>query len=82
LSDAFEAGTGVFTSRTAAPDSLKPTRLLEDIREERLPVVPVPSGREMNRRKLVAGGSVGLRNRTANGGGAEAEVVLPEAADR
>jgi transposase len=40
--------------KTGKEGALKPARLLEDTREGRLPVVPVPSGREMKRRKLVA----------------------------
>jgi transposase len=40
--------------KTDKEDSLKLAHLLEDCREERLPVVPVPSDREMGRRKLLA----------------------------
>jgi len=40
--------------KTDKEDALKLAHILEDFREERLPVVPVPSEREMNRRKLLA----------------------------
>ena len=40
--------------KTDKEDSLKLAHILEDCREERLPVVPVPSDKEMNRRKLLA----------------------------
>jgi hypothetical protein len=36
--------------KTGKEGALKPARLLEDTREGRLPVVPVPGGREMKRR--------------------------------
>jgi len=39
--------------KTDREDSLKLAHILEDYREERLPVVPVPSDKEMNRRKLL-----------------------------
>jgi transposase len=53
---------------TGKEDALKPARLLEDTREERPPVVPVPSGREMQRRKLAAAyrREQGNRNRAVN----------------
>jgi transposase len=41
--------------KTDKQDSLKLAHMLQDFQEERLPVVPVPSDREMERRKLVAG---------------------------
>ena len=40
--------------KTDKEDSLKLAHILEDIREERLPLVAVPSDREMMRRKLLA----------------------------
>jgi transposase len=40
--------------KTDKEDALKLAHLLEDCREERLPVVPVPSDKEMQRRKLLA----------------------------
>jgi len=40
--------------KTDKEDALKLAHILEDYREERLPVVPVPSDREMKRRKLLA----------------------------
>ena len=39
--------------KTDKEDSLKLAHILEDFREERLPVVPVPSDKEMGRRKLL-----------------------------
>jgi hypothetical protein len=47
-------------------DSLKLAHIIEDFREERLPVVPLPSGREMKRRKLL--GVTGGRGRAGTGG--------------
>ena len=41
--------------KTDKEDSLKLAHILEDFQEERLPVVPVPGDKEMNRRKLLAG---------------------------
>jgi len=41
--------------KTDKEDALKLAHLLEDCKEERLPVVAVPSDREMKRRKLLAG---------------------------
>jgi transposase len=54
--------------KTDKEDALKLARLLEDIREERLPAVPVPGGREMKRRKLTAAyrREQGSRNRAVN----------------
>jgi transposase len=43
--------------KTDKQDSLKLAHILQDFQEERLPVVPVPSDKEMERRKLVAGSS-------------------------
>ena len=40
--------------KTDKEDSLKLAHILEDFQEERLPVVPVPSDKEMHRRKLLA----------------------------
>ena len=39
--------------KTDKEDSLKLAHILEDFQEQRLPVVPVPSDKEMNRRKLL-----------------------------
>ena len=46
----------IYTSmkKTDKEDSLKLAHILEDCREERLPSVPIPSDKEMNRRKLLA----------------------------
>jgi transposase len=54
--------------KTDKEDALKLAHLLEDTREERLPVVPVPSEGEMKRRKLVAAyrREQGNRNRAIN----------------
>jgi transposase len=41
--------------KTDKEDSLKLAHILEDFNESRLPVVPVPSPKEMKRRKLLAG---------------------------
>lgn len=41
--------------KTDKEDALKLAHILEDFKEERLPVVPVPSEKEMERRKLLAG---------------------------
>ena len=41
--------------KTDKEDSLKLAHILEDFQEDRLPEVPVPSDKEMNRRKLLAG---------------------------
>jgi transposase len=41
--------------KTDKEDALKLAHILEDCKEERLPVVPIPSDKEMMRRKLVAG---------------------------
>jgi len=40
--------------KTDKEDSLKLAHILEDFQEDRLPVVPVPSDKEMQRRKLLA----------------------------
>jgi transposase len=40
--------------KTDKEDSLKLAHIVDDIREERLPLVPVPSDKEMNRRKLLS----------------------------
>jgi transposase len=40
--------------KTDKEDALKLAHILEDCREERLPVVPVPSDKEMQRRKILA----------------------------
>ncbi|MDR2484950.1 MAG: hypothetical protein LBD55_06110, partial [Treponema sp.] len=54
--------------KTGKEGALKSARLLEDTREGRLPVVPVPGGREMKRRKLAAAyrREQGNRNRAIN----------------
>jgi transposase len=41
--------------KTDKHDSLKLAHILQDFQEERLPIVPVPSDKEMGRRKLVSG---------------------------
>jgi len=41
--------------KTDKEDALKLAHILEDYKDERLPVVPVPSDEEMKRRKLLAG---------------------------
>ena len=41
--------------KTDKEDSLKLAHILEDFPEERLPAVPVPSDKEMRRRKILAG---------------------------
>jgi transposase len=41
--------------KTDKEDALKLAHIVEDIRDERLPLVPVPSDQEMKRRKLVCG---------------------------
>ena len=41
--------------KTDKEDSLKLAHILEDFKEERLPVVPVPSDKEMHRRKILGG---------------------------
>ena len=40
--------------KTDKEDSLKLAHILEDCREERLPLVPIPSDKEMGRRKILA----------------------------
>ena len=54
--------------KTDKEDSLKLAHILEDCREERLPLVPIPSDKEMNRRKILASyrRSKGDRNRDIN----------------
>ena len=54
--------------KTDQEDALKLAHILEDTREERLPVAPVPSDREMEWRKLVAAyrREQGSRNRALN----------------
>ena len=50
--------------KTDKEDALKLAHLIQDFQEERLPTVPVPSDKEMNRRKLVAGYNRAHKNRT------------------
>jgi len=54
--------------KTDKEDALKIAHMLQDFREDRLPTVPVPSDKEMNRRKLVAGckRAQQYRNRSIN----------------
>jgi len=54
--------------KTDKEDSLKLAHILEDFSEERLPLVPVPSDQEMNRRKILASyrRAKGDRNRDIN----------------
>ena len=40
--------------KTDKEDSLKLAHILEDFKEERLPVVPIPSDKEMRRRKMLS----------------------------
>ena len=41
--------------KTDKEDALKLAHIIEDFQEERLPLVPVPSEKEMERRKIIAG---------------------------
>jgi len=41
--------------KTDKEDALKLAHIIEDFQEERLPIVPVPSDKEMERRKILAG---------------------------
>jgi len=50
--------------KTDKEDSLKMAHMLEDFQEERLPVVPVPSDKEVRRRKILAGYRRGQQSRT------------------
>jgi len=54
--------------KTDKEDSLKLAHMLEDCREERLPLVPIPSDKEMGRRKILASyrRARGDRNRDIN----------------
>ena len=49
--------------KTDKEDALKLAHILEDFAEERLPVVPVPSDKEMNRRKILANSRRAQNNR-------------------
>ena len=55
----------IYTSmkKTDKEDALKLAHILEDCREERLPVVPVPGEKELGRRKLLAGYRCAKRSR-------------------
>jgi len=50
--------------KTDKEDALKIAHLLQDFQEERLPIVPVPSDKEINRRKLLAGSKRAHQSRT------------------
>jgi len=50
--------------KTDKEDALKLAHIIEDFAEERLPVVPVPSEKEMNRRKILANSRRAQNNRT------------------
>ena len=50
--------------KTDKEDALKLAHILQDFAEERLPVVPVPSDKEMRRRKLLANSRRAQNNRT------------------
>ena len=50
--------------KTDKEDALKLAHILEDCREERLPVVPVPSDKEIRRRKLLASSRRVIQDRT------------------
>jgi len=50
--------------KTDREDSMKLAHILEDCREERLPEVPVPSDKDMKRRKLLASYRRAQRDRT------------------
>ena len=54
--------------KTDKEDALKLAHILEDFRDERLPVVPIPSDTEMRRRKLLTSyrNEQGSRNRALN----------------
>ncbi|GHV75127.1 IS110 family transposase [Spirochaetia bacterium] len=54
--------------KTDKEDALKLAHILEDYKDERLPVVPVPSEKEMQRRKLLSSyrNEQGSRNRALN----------------
>ena len=54
--------------KTDKEDALKLAHILEDYKEERLPVVPIPSDQEMKRRKLLSSyrHEQGSRNRALN----------------
>ena len=49
--------------KTDKEDALKLAHMVEDFAEERLPLVPVPSDKEMGRRKLLAGYRRGQQSR-------------------
>lgn len=54
--------------KTDKEDALKLAHILEDYKDERLPVVPIPSEKEMQRRKLLSSyrNEQGSRNRALN----------------
>ena len=51
-------------TKTDKEDAMKLARLVEDRREEKLPIVPIPEKKEMERRKVIANYSREMRNRT------------------
>jgi transposase len=51
-------------TKTDKEDAMKLAHLVEERRDEKLPIVPLPSEKEMGRRKLIANYSREMRNRT------------------
>jgi transposase len=51
-------------TKTDKEDAMKLAHLIEERRDEKLPIVPLPSEKEMERRKILAGYSREIRNRT------------------
>jgi len=51
-------------TKTDKEDAMKPAHLVEERRDEKLPVVPLPGEKEMERRKVPASYSREMRNRT------------------
>ena len=51
-------------TKTDKEDAMKLAHLVEERRDEKLPIVPIPDKKEMERRKLIANYSREMRNRT------------------
>jgi transposase len=51
-------------TKTDKEDAIKLARLVEERRDEKLPIVPLPSEKEMERRKTLAGYGREMKNRT------------------
>jgi transposase len=51
-------------TKTAKEDAMKLAHLVEERRDEKLPVVPLPCGKELERRKILAAYGREMRNRT------------------